>query len=59
MGTTRDHAPHRTPARGFARALSLSPEFSISPRHLLPASQDHVSRSLARTLRTDALGGPI
>ena len=59
MGTTRDHAPHRTPARGFARALSPSPELSESPRHLFPASQDHVSRSLARTLRTGAPGANL
>ena len=35
MGTVRDRAPHRTPARGFARPLSPPPEFSLSSRHVL------------------------
>jgi hypothetical protein len=59
MGTARDRAPHRTPARGFARSLSPPPEFSLFSRHVLGAPQDHASHSLARTPRMDVPGGPI
>ena len=57
MGTARDRAPHRTAARGFAGLLSSPPEVSVSSRHLLAAFQDHVSRSVARTPRTDVPRG--